>query len=92
MSKTKMIALNTIRMATEPGKAGDKNKGIPPVAPKTRVIPRGATFMATVVDRDQLLKAKAAKDYAPSQAELDQAKVDATDSDAASGKMPPAKK
>lgn len=46
MALKQLLALTEIHMTTAPGKAGDRSKGIPPVAPKVKVIPANAQFKA----------------------------------------------
>ena len=46
MALKQLIALTEIHVTTAPGKAGDRSKGIPPVAPKVKIIPATAQFKA----------------------------------------------
>lgn len=43
--RVRVIALTDIHRTVEPGKPGDKSKGINPVAPKTQHIKSGTIFM-----------------------------------------------
>jgi cell division protein FtsN len=53
-------AVNTIVMTLEPGKAGDKAKGIPPVRPKTVEIKPKTRFKAQNQDQENDLLAQGA--------------------------------
>lgn len=47
MASLKLRAVNTIQRATKPGKAGDREKGIPAVAPVIETIKPGTIFTAS---------------------------------------------
>jgi len=47
MASLKLRAVNTIQRATKPGKAGDREKGIPAVAPVIETIKPGEIFTAS---------------------------------------------
>lgn len=53
-------AVNTIVMTIEPGKAGDKAKGIPPVRPKTATILPKTRFKAQNAEQEAELLAMGA--------------------------------
>lgn len=47
MASLKLRAVNTIQRATKPGKAGDREKGVPAVAPVIETIKPGEIFTAS---------------------------------------------
>lgn len=58
--KTKVIAKTVIHRTLEPGKAGDRQKGIRPTKPKVQIIKAGTVFMTKNKDEyDALLEAGA---------------------------------
>ena len=85
MASLKLRAVNMIQRATKPGKAGDREKGIPAVAPVIETIKPGTVFTAS--DETQFKELTAG----PRPAAV-AVKDDADDAKKAPAKKAPAKK
>lgn len=84
MAKKKYVAIHEVHLTVEPGKPGDKSKGILPVKPKVKVIPPKTGFMAETDIGDELVAAGAASES--------NEKVEATDEAKTPARKAPAKK
>ena len=89
MAKKKYVAIHEVHLTVEPGKPGDKQKGIAPVKPKVKVIPPKTGFMADTDVGDELVAAGAAAESNEKVEATDEAK---THANKAPAKKAPAKK
>lgn len=84
MAKKKYVAIHEVHLTVEPGKPGDKSKGISPVKPKIKIIPPKTGFMVETDIGDELVAAGAASESTE--------KVEAADETKAPARKAPAKK
>lgn len=78
MSKLSMKAVHAITRAKEPGKAGDKAKGIPPVRPVTEDIKPGTIFNAASQKEFDFLKGSGAAIPNSAKADVEDSSTDDT--------------
>ena len=88
MTSLKLRAVNMIQRATKPGKAGDREKGIPAVAPVIETIKPGTIFTAS----DETQFKELTTGPRPAAVAVKDDADDADDAKKSPAKKPPAKK